>query len=371
MPPKRKQAGDSAPAASTRSTRSSKANSATAKDMTTNAAASSSKGKKTGGRAPARGATATTATPSSNGGEDDVDSDTMEVERPAKKARTAAPKKAATKSKRQAAGRGEAGMEIDDEALPNAPKTAATKSASKAVKHESYSSQRALELFSSYADSDDPTVIGHEGFERLCTDASLPMDGARPIILSWLVGAKEMGNIAQAEWIALTASLKISYIDQLGQAITELDNLLIQSKPPIKASTKKDQDYDRTSYLTYESNPQAAFRKLYQFTFALAKPEQSRNIDMETAIAFWTVLLVPKYPIMVEVLSFISEKGTYRATNKDLWTMMLEFCETVKPNLQDYEADGAWPTLLDDFVLWKKSHTGNGNGVADTMDADH
>ncbi|KAJ7090338.1 hypothetical protein B0H15DRAFT_260359 [Mycena belliarum] len=47
-------------------------------------------------------------------------------------------------------------------------------------------------------------------------------------------------------------------------------------------------------------------------------------------------------------------RGTYKATNKDLWSMMLEFCRTVKPTLQDYEADGAWPTLLDDFVAWRK-----------------
>lgn len=67
---------------------------------------------------------------------------------------------------------------------------------------------------------------------------------------------------------------------------------------------------------------------------------------------------------------------------------MLEFCRTVDPNLQDYEADGvrskvlpwsdtmnntnveqyhiqAWPTLLDDFVSSKKS-----NGVvADASDS--
>jgi DCN1-like protein 4/5 len=55
---------------------------------------------------------------------------------------------------------------------------------------------------------------------------------------------------------------------------------------------------------------------------------------------------------------------------------MLEFCRTVKPTLHDYEADGvclvlfhvcvplmsfqAWPTLLDDFVAWKKAKLGNG-----------
>ena len=65
---------------------------------------------------------------------------------------------------------------------------------------------------------------------------------------------------------------------------------------------------------------------------------------------------------------------------------MLEFCQTIKPSLQDYEADGvrmrssflyiptnpraqAWPTLLDDFVIWKKSHSSNGN--AGDMDVDH
>ena len=86
---------------------------------------------------------------------------------------------------------------------------------------------------------------------------------------------------------------------------------------------------------------------------------------METATALWSVLLVPKYPLMSEVIEFINTKeGTYKAANKDLWAMMLEFCETVNPNLSDYERDGAWPTLLDDFVSWKKSKS-EGQSTAD------
>ena len=68
---------------------------------------------------------------------------------------------------------------------------------------------------------------------------------------------------------------------------------------------------------------------------------------------------------------------------------MLEFCETVSPTLQDYEVDGvsaafpstfppfinvfrtwqAWPTLLDDFVVWKKSHATN--GTPSDMETNH
>jgi hypothetical protein len=59
---------------------------------------------------------------------------------------------------------------------------------------------------------------------------------------------------------------------------------------------------------------------------------------------------------------------------------MLEFCQTVNPGLEDYEADGvshlhldlvycvdflkAWPTLLDDFVLWRNNKLGSGGTAA-------
>ncbi|KAF9466265.1 Cullin binding-domain-containing protein [Collybia nuda] len=145
----------------------------------------------------------------------------------------------------------------------------------------------------------------------------------------------------------------------------DLENLLISKIEPQKRSTKKEQ-YDKTKYWTYCENTKAAFQNLYMFCFALAKQEQSRNIEMETAVALWSVLLVPRYPLMSEVLGFIDEKGSYKATNKDLWTMMLEFCETVNPNLCDYEGDGAWPTLLDDFVIWKKGPAGDVGGEVGT-----
>ncbi|KAI0792819.1 Cullin binding-domain-containing protein [Abortiporus biennis] len=93
---------------------------------------------------------------------------------------------------------------------------------------------------------------------------------------------------------------------------------------------------------------------------------QGRNIDMETACAFWSVLVAPRYPLAQELLNFINEKGTYKGVNKDLWSMTLEFCQTISPNLEDYEADGAWPTMLDDFVAWKNNQNpSDSNGSAD------
>ncbi|KAF9030782.1 Cullin binding-domain-containing protein [Panaeolus papilionaceus] len=239
---------------------------------------------------------------------------------------------------------------------PNPPvKKVETK---KSTKLEPYSPKRALDLFNEFADSDDPDVIGPEGFESICQKANLAMDGALPLIFAWQFEAKEMAKISKGEWEAGTAALRVSSIPALALVISELDDLLMQNKPPAKPAAAKELDYDRTRYNMYSHNIKSGFQKLYQFSFNLVKPEASKNIDMETSVAFWSVLLAPKFPLMKEVIEFIVEKNSYKATNKDLWSMMLEFCETVTPNLDNYEADGAWPTLLDDFVAWKQAKSG-------------
>jgi DCN1-like protein 4/5 len=63
-------------------------------------------------------------------------------------------------------------------------------------------------LFKKYADEDEPNTIGPEGFEKLCTDAQIPLDGALPLILAWQLNAKDMGKFTKDEWTKGTESLK-------------------------------------------------------------------------------------------------------------------------------------------------------------------
>jgi DCN1-like protein 4/5 len=63
-------------------------------------------------------------------------------------------------------------------------------------------------LFATYADEDAPDSIGIEGFERLCKDAEMSLEGARPLIFSWQLQAKEMGRITKDEWLQGMATLK-------------------------------------------------------------------------------------------------------------------------------------------------------------------
>ncbi|KAH9934960.1 Cullin binding-domain-containing protein [Fomitopsis serialis] len=234
-----------------------------------------------------------------------------------------------------------------------------------------YSAASATSLFSSYADPDDPTVVGPEGFERLCSDADISLEGALPLILAWQLQASEMAKISKSEWEKATTDLRISSLPALSAALHDLEDLLLLNKPALRpsaqvpapakkkptASSAPSDPYNRSRYYGYASDTKKAFNELYAFCFALAKPPGARNIDMDTASAFWSVLLVPKHPLMSDILRFINERGTYKGVNKDLWSMTLEFVRVVRPDLSNYDPEGAWPTLLDDFVTWKNSNS--------------
>lgn len=47
---------------------------------------------------------------------------------------------------------------------------------------------------------DDPSFIGAEGFEQLCTDADISMEGALPMLLAWQMDATEMAKITKEQW---------------------------------------------------------------------------------------------------------------------------------------------------------------------------
>ncbi|KAG0706532.1 DUF298-domain-containing protein [Suillus ampliporus] len=192
--------------------------------------------------------------------------------------------------------------------------------------------------------------------------------------------SSEMYKFTRVEWVHGMGLLEISSLPVLAQALRELDDLLFRDKPALTRSastssqakkrggTSKREPYNRTRYWQYVSDRKAAFADLYQFCFTLAKSPQARNIDLETATALWEVLLAPRYPIINDLKTFLTEKGTYKGANKDIWNMVHEFCRAVDPSLDNYEADGAWPSLLDDFVTWKKSKTDGGAGPVPTKE---
>lgn len=58
----------------------------------------------------------------------------------------------------------------------------------------------------------------------------------------------------------------------------------------------------------------------------------------------------PLFPVFHQFL----EQSKYKVINKDQWCNVLEFSRTINLDLSNYDEDGAWPVLLDEFVEWYK-----------------
>jgi len=63
-------------------------------------------------------------------------------------------------------------------------------------------------------------------------------------------------------------------------------------------------------------------------------------------------------------LKFLDERAAQRPITKDTWDLLLEFSMTIKPDFTNYDHDGAWPTLIDDFVEYAKAQQSQSSSSA-------
>ncbi len=73
------------------------------------------------------------------------------------------------------------------------------------------------------------------------------------------------------------------------------------------------------------------------------------------------MLLEPLYADHVARLTQFLEQHkdcAKRGVSMDEWTMLLQFCREITPDCANFQDDGAWPLLLDDYVEWRRGESG-------------
>lgn len=105
--------------------------------------------------------------------------------------------------------------------------------------------------------------------------------------------------------------------------------------------------------LTPELKNKAKFQELCAFVFTYAQDLGKRNVDTDTALALWELLLKPKCGFFDQWKNFIEHKRDNKKMNvvtKDLWTEFAKLVEATEGDINNFEDDGAWPVSIDEFI---------------------
>ncbi|GIY61637.1 DCN1-like protein 4 [Caerostris extrusa] len=183
-------------------------------------------------------------------------------------------------------------------------------------------------LETEYADPNDPDVITPESMEKFCEDIGVEPENVVMLVLAWKMDAKQMGFFTRTEWFRGLSDLECDSIEKIRNKIDYLRSLL---------------------------NEPIVFKNIYRYAYDFARDREQRSMDMETAKAMLQLLLGRSWHMYGSFHQFLEQQTRYRVINKDQWCNILEFSRTILADLSNYDEDGAWPVLLDEFVEWYKT----------------
>jgi len=111
-------------------------------------------------------------------------------------------------------------------------------------------------------------------------------------------------------------------------------------------------------------NDSSEFKRFYRGIYQKAKAPGSKVIAKDLALGLLPVLMKtdPQRARHVDAFcEFLASRDDVKFISQDLWNGFLNF-QVVDADMSNFDSNGAWPLLLDDFVAWSAKNKKTNNG---------
>ena len=191
------------------------------------------------------------------------------------------------------------------------------------------------QLFDTYRDSPSEDKMLAEGMSRFLDDLQVDPTSLLVLILAWRFKAETQCEFKRSEFVEGMAGLGVDTMDSLKAQLPTLEK---------------------------EISERARFRDFYQFTFGFGKTPGQKSMDLEMALAYWNIIMKGRFKFLDLWCQFLSENHK-RSIPRDTWNLLLEFSISIDDEMSNYDEEGAWPVLIDDFVEWARPKIGKSTEV--------
>ncbi|PWA18935.1 hypothetical protein CCH79_00004991 [Gambusia affinis] len=172
------------------------------------------------------------------------------------------------------------------------------------------------------ADPHDENKIGIDGIQQFCDDLNLDPASISILVVAWKFRAATQCEFSRKEFFDGMVELGCDSPEKLKAILPRLEQ-------DLKDNGK--------------------FKDFYQFTFSFAKNPGQKGLELEMAVAYWNLVLTDRFKFLDLWIRFLQEHHK-RSIPKDTWNLLLDFGNMIADDMSNYDEEGAWPVLIDDFV---------------------